>query len=138
MTRIMIILLAATILTSCKNVLTLHKKKYYQEDNKIIRKSPLTLIQQVYYDVPSSHDEEQYYILTLNFIDTAAAKSKRVLDLSCDTAIVKGTYEFRQNRMLNSGKYKVKGKIKIISWNNDNEIILKEKIIAINYTRKRI
>lgn len=137
MTRLLLTYCLLTVLTSCnrRNLLTYKHKKYYKENSEIISESPSKLYQSVCYNVPGIIDEEFCYELTLRFIDTTAAKAKGVLELHTDSLIVKAGYRVFSVWNWSDEDTKVFGQIEILKW-GQNEVILKENIIAINIERK--
>jgi hypothetical protein len=132
-------LLAVIILLSCtsSNVLSHRRKKYFKEGSEfyVYRYGPLadslfTLSQWVRFDNPKSIDEEYVEGITLQILDTTAAKQKVVLNLATDTTIVKAYYGL-QNFMsyLNPKVYRPNGEITILKWTRE-EIAVKEDIIV--------
>ncbi len=103
------------------NVLELKTKKFYSEKNKFIIDSSLKLINIVGYDKPNSVDDEHEFILTLDFIDTANAKLKKVLNLSQDTSIIKCNFDISS----------------VWNWGKDNTINTGDVIIH-SWTNKKI
>jgi len=126
-----------TILTSCSrtNLLTYKHKKYYKENSIITSDSTFKLHQNVCYNRPSVIDEEFCYDLTLKFIDTTAAKTKRIIDLQADTLIVKAGYGVFSVWNWSDENNKVSGQIEILKWDK-NEVTLKENIKVIDFRRK--
>jgi hypothetical protein len=124
-------------LTSCSrgNLLTYTHKKYYEENSSITSNSTFELYQTVCYNNPRIIDEEFCYYLTLNFIDTTAAKAKRTLDLKADTLIVKATYGMYSVWNWSDENNKLSGLIKILKWDK-NEVVLSENIRADDLRRK--
>lgn len=125
-----------TILTSCSqtNLLTYKHKKYYKENSIITNDSIFKLYQNVCYNRPRVIDEEFCYGLTLKFIDTSAAKTKRTLDLQADTLIVKAGYGIFSVWNWSDENNKVSGQIEIIKWDK-NEVILRENIQVNDFGR---
>lgn len=130
-------LIISLVLTSCvsSNVLTYQKRKYYTENNIITSDTIFKLYQNACYNKPGVIDEEFCYYLKLTFIDTSAAKTKRILDLETDTSIVRSEYGIFSVWNWSNENNKTKGKIEIIHWDRDS-IILKENVIATDYRRK--
>jgi hypothetical protein len=137
MTRLLLIFSLLTILTSCSrtNLLTYKNKKYYYENSIITIDSIFKLFQNIRYNRPGVIDEEFCYCLTLNFIDTTAAKTKRIIDLQMDTSIVKVGYGIFSVWNWSDENNKVSGRIEIVKWDK-NQVILKENIKAVDFRRK--
>jgi len=127
------------ILTSCSqtNLLTYKYKKNYTEYRIIERDTIFKIQQNVCYNKPRKTHDEFIYGLTLTFIDTAAAKAKKNLNLSTDTLIVKSRYGIFSIGNFEDENNKITGKIKIISWKK-NSITIKENIIVSDFRRKEI
>ncbi len=124
-------------MTSCShtNLLTYKHKKYYKENSIITNDSIFKLYQNVCYNRPRVIDEEFCYELTLKFIDTSAAKTKRTLNLQADTLIVKASYGIFSIWNWYDENNKVSGEIEIIKWDK-NEVVLRENIKANDFNRK--
>lgn len=124
------------ILTGCGkiNILKLKYRLYYTEKSEITNDTVFTLYQRVIYDKPNVIDEEFSYNLTLTFIDTAAAKAKKTLNLITDSSIVKAGYDIFSIWNLEDERNRLTGGIKILNWNS-NAITLKENITV--YDRRR-
>ena len=137
MTRLILTYCFLTILTSsCRtNLLTYKHKKYYKENSIITSDSTFKLYQNVCYNKPGVIDEEFCFDLTLKFIDTTAAKTKRILDLQSDTLIVKAGYGIFSVWNWSDENNKVCGRIEILKWDKD-EVIVKENIQAVDFRRK--
>lgn len=126
-----------TILVSCSrpNLLTYKYKRNYSENSVIGKDSPFKLYQTVCYNKRGVIDEEFCYDLTLKFIDTNAAKTKRILDLQSDTLIVKAEYGIFSVWNWGNENNNVSGQIELLKWTK-NKITLKENIQAIDLKRK--
>lgn len=117
------------------NLLTYKHKRYYTENNVIATDTVFKLRQSVYYNRPDVIDEEYCYSLYFTFIDTAAAKQKKIISLAIDTLIVNSSYsEFSVWNWARENT-KVTGQIKIIRW-SENEVTLKENITVYDCKRK--
>jgi hypothetical protein len=80
-------------------------------------------------------DEEYCYTLSLEIIDTTAAKTKIMLDLQTDALIVKARYGRYSVWNWNDENNTVSGQIEILKW-DQNKVILKENIRAADFRRK--
>jgi hypothetical protein len=127
------------ILAPCSqtNLLTYKHKKYYSENSIITSDSVFKLYQNVCYNRPGVIDEEFCHELTLTFLDTTAAKIKKILNLATDTLIVKSHYGIFSVWNWDDENNKVSGQIEIINWSNDG-ITLSENIITNDQRRKEI
>ncbi|MEI8204717.1 MAG: hypothetical protein WCH34_16985 [Bacteroidota bacterium] len=130
---------ALTILISCNvtRVLNLKHRKYYTERSIISSDTLTTLIQMVSYNVPHVIDEEFSYELIFKFIDTTAAKTKRILNLETDTAIIKTIYDIASVWNWEEETYSLRGKIEILEWKTDS-ITIKQNVIVDDKRRKDI
>jgi hypothetical protein len=137
MTRVILTYFILTILTSCSqtNLLRYRHKKHYKENSIITSDTTFKLYQNVCYNRPGVIDEEFCYELTLTFIDTVAAKTKKILNLATDTSIVKSRYGIFSVWNWEDENNKVTGQIEIIAWDK-NSVTLKENIFASDYRRK--
>lgn len=138
MTRTILTFSILTILTSSclKNVLTYKHRKFYNEKSIIKNDTPFTLNQNVCYNRPDIIDEEFCYDLTLIFLDTALAKTKKILNLATDTLILKSQYGRFSVWDWEEENNKVSGQIEIISWDKTT-VTLKEKIFISEFGRKK-
>ena len=125
------------VLTSCvsSNVLTYKNRQHYKENSIITSDTVFKLYQNVCYNKPGVIDEEFCYDLKLTFLDTAAAKTKKTLDLQIDTNIVKAEYGIFSVWNWSNENNKVAGQIEITQWNSD-KVTLKENVIVTDYRRK--
>ena len=137
MIRIVLIYCLGLILASCghPNLLNYKRRKYYEENSIIKKDSIFELYQYVLYNRLGIIDEEFCYNLTLTFLDTAAAKTKRILNLATDTLIVKSSYGRFSVWNWSDEHNIVTGQIEIVTWDKDG-ITLKENIIVLDYRRK--
>jgi len=136
MKRLILTYCILAFLTSCsqKNLLTYKHKKDYKENSIITNDTIFKLYQSVCYNRPGVVDEEFCYSLTLKFIDTSAAKTKRMLDLQTDTLIVKAGYGIFSVWNWGEENSKVSGQIEIINWDK-NEVVLRENIQVNDFSR---
>lgn len=116
----------------CSDVLKLKDEQYYRETNIIKKGKNYHLYQSVCHNQPGVVDEEFCYFLSLDFADPDSAKSKRVLNVEADTAIVKVASGISSAWNLGEDKNKITGQIEIVKWDK-NEIILNENILVTNY-----
>lgn len=108
------------LLTGCgHNVLLVSKKPYYTECNYKRDDFPHILEQYVAYDHPHIIDEENRQELTFIFTDTAAAISKRYINLRRDSSIVKCYYQSSSIWHVGN-KIRATGRIKVQSWQSKN------------------
>jgi hypothetical protein len=134
--KLLTYLILILLTSSCgKNLLTYKHRMHYREDNIIDSVNNSKLCQSVGYNRPGVVDEEFYYELRITFLDSAAAKTKRVLDLEKDSSIVHVTYGIFSVWSWEAEKNTVKGQIEIKNW-DPSGITLKENIVATNFTRK--
>jgi hypothetical protein len=117
-------------------LLTYRHKKYYNEDSIITSDTTFKLYQNVCYNRPEVIDEEGCYDLTLTFLDTTAAKTKKNLNLATDTLIVKSRYGISSIWNWQEENNKVTGQIEIIAWDR-NAVTIKENIFVSDYRRKQ-
>ena len=119
-----------TILASCSrtNLLNYKYRIHYEENSIITSNTTFTLYQNVCYNRPGTIDEEFCYDLTLTFLDTTAAKTKKILNLETDTLIIKSRCG-KSSVWFDSGNNKVTGQIEICVWDK-NAVTLKENIYA--------
>jgi hypothetical protein len=116
-------------------LLSYKHKKYFKENSIITSDPTFKLYQNICYDRPGIIDEEFCYSLTLRFIDTTAARTKRILDLQTDTLIVKAGYEIFSIWNWSEENNNISGQIEILKWDK-NEVLLKENIKAVDFRRK--
>lgn len=137
MIRLLQTFILLTILTSCirTNVLTYKHRQYFKERSIITSDSIFELYQDAYYNVPHIIDEEFAYYLTLKFLDTTVAKTKKILNLMTDTLIVKSNYGVFSVWNWSDEKNKIGGQIEIINWDKDS-IIIKENVSVYDIRRK--
>lgn len=137
MKRVICTVIVLMILASCRqaNLLTYKRKQYYSESSVISRDSVLTLYQNVCFNIPNMMDEEFCHTLKLSFTDTLAAKTKKVLDLEKDTALVKAQYSRFSVWNWDSENNQLKGRVEILTWDSSG-ILLKEKVMVYDYRRK--
>jgi hypothetical protein len=81
-------------------------------------------------------DEEFFYKLTFKFIDTTAAKQKRLINLVADTTILKCYYSIFSIWNWSDEHYTMKGDIEIVEWKY-NSITLKENVFINDIRRKK-
>ena len=131
-----IYLIAVLILSSCvgSNVLTYKDREHFKENSVITSSTTFKLYQHACYNKPEILDEEFCYYLTLVFLDTAAAKTKKVLDLQTDTNIVRAEYGIFSIWNWSDEHNDVSGQIKITQWDND-QVTLIEDVIAKDHRR---
>lgn len=137
MPRVILTYCILTILASCSrtNLLTYKHRKFFKEDSLIKSDTTFTLYQTVCYNRPGVIDEEFCYELTLTFLDTAAAKAKKILNLATDTLIVKSRYGAFSVWNWGDEHNKVTGQIEIVAWDK-NTVTLKENIHVSDFRRK--
>jgi len=136
--RLVVIFTVLTVFcTSCCPAFKRYKnKKYYTKENTIANDSIFKLCQMVSFS-PRAIDAGHVSRLYLTFLDTNAAKTKKVLHLETDTLIVKSKYDFWSVWFWDDyNPDKIKGTIKILQWDTD-KIILKENISVIK-AKKRV
>jgi hypothetical protein len=104
--------------------------------NTIQNDTIFRLEQTIYCNIPNTIDAWSYRMLYLTFLDTNAAKMKKILNLKTDTLIVKTEYRgWSVWDWDEDADYKVKGKIEILQWDT-NKIVLKENIFITDYKRR--
>ena len=148
MKRLVLIFTVLIAFCSCCSPILRYKlatknKQYYKEENTIENDSVFGLCQKVSF-CPPIIDGGHVSHFCLTFLDTNAAKTKKVLHLETDTLIVKAKYDFWSVWFWGGYKYdKIKGTIKIVQWDAE-KIILKENIKVVidrrrnkKYTGKR-
>ena len=136
MKRLILTYCILTILTSCSrtNLLTYKNKKFYEENSIILSDTTTKLYQRILYNRPGIIDEEFSYDLTLTFLDTAAARTKKILNLETDTLIIKSRYGVFSIWNWEVENNKVSGQIEIVAWDK-NSITLKENIYVSDFRR---
>ena len=105
--------------------------------DKRITKNMFTLYQNIGYDAEAIIDEEYNYTLKLFFPDPTTAKTRKILNLSTDTAIVKSIYEVVSPWGSGGKNNGISGQIEIIEWSK-NSVTLKENITVYVSRRKQI
>lgn len=130
---IFLIYSALFLFSACSPTNQLHYKcrRHFYEENVIRIKPPFTLSQDICYNRPRVHDEEYCHTLTFTFLDTTAAKAKRVLNLETDTAIVNTDYGVYSTWLWGEEPFLVSGRIEILAWNR-RRIRLKEQVVVVN------
>lgn len=128
MHRFYIIAALSLALTSCTgNLLTYKHRIYFHEENELVHDSIFLLRQRVCYNRPQVIDEEHCYELQLTFTDTLAAKTKKLLDLATDTALVKASYGLFSVWSWGGDDNPVSGTIQILRWRKDC-VVLRERV----------
>lgn len=136
-TRIILSICILTIFTSCGrfNLLTYKNKKYYTENSIITKHATFELYQHVCYNRPNMIDDEFCYYLKLNFVDTSAAKAKKIINIQTDTSIIHVKYGIVSIWNWEDENNQLSGKIEILKWDKD-EVILQENIKVVDFRRK--
>ncbi len=139
MIRFLLFFCISTVFMACDsaNLLTYKYKKYYKESNTIANDSVFEANQSVCYHKPRVADGGFCSSLSLRFIDTAAAKTKKVLDLQTDTAIVRANYDFNSVWSWDAPSSKITGQIEILKWHK-NKLVLKENVQVFLRSKKQI
>jgi len=138
--RLLFLFTLLILFTSCSNLLLLRYnfKKYHAKQCNYIRNDTIFRLEQiVFYNKPNVIDSWFARGLFFTFLNTNAAKTKKILDLETDTLIVKTEYsgwsvwDWSENE-----SNKIKGTIELLQWDAD-KIILREKIFVTDYKRKQ-
>ena len=97
-------------------------------------KNKFTLYQDIGYNSPGVIDEEFSYTLNLIFLDLATAKTKKKLDLTRDTAIIRSKYGVFSVWNWDDEDNKVSGQIEIITWSK-RSVTIKENVFIYDVRR---
>jgi len=119
------------------NVLHLKHKRYYSDRSILTSDTTRTILQMVSYNRPNVIDDGFAYELSFKFIDTTAAKTKRLLNLLSDTAIVKTKYDIVSVWNWEEETYSLNGSIEILEWKTDS-VTIKQNVIVDDKRRKEV
>lgn len=138
MTRVLLTYFILAILTSCSrtNVLNYKHRRFYKEKSTITNDTPFKLYQRVCYNRPGVVDEEFCHCVTFIFLDTAAAKAKKTLNLDTDTLIVTANYGISSVWNWGEESNKLSGQIEVLKWDKD-EITLMENMKTFDNQKKK-
>jgi len=110
------------------NILTYRVNPLYNEQRELLGSNVPQVSQSICYNDPRSIDEEFCHELKFTFLDSSIAKTKKTLDLSVDTNVVKWEYGVYSTWKWGSTN-KLTGEIEILEWNS-KRIKLREDLIV--------